>query len=169
MEERIKPCCRGLWGHKDHERGYTAGLTAVTQPPSSTAPLQTGLGWVPYILGCPGQALGGGQAKAGRSLWPTLPGAVGRPRGSELRSAGSPLSEALLVPWPGHAAEPSLASYGFGTGHSWEWVQENRKGVDAGHGQNSGLPSFPQLPASPHSPERAALLAGSFSLDQRRI
>lgn len=137
--------------------------------PSSTAPLQTGLGRVPYLLGCPGQALGGGQAKAGRSLWPTLPGAVGRPRGSELCSAGSPPSEALLVPWPGHTAEPSLASYGFGTGHSWEWVQENRKGVAAGHGQNSGLPSFPQLPASPHSPEGAALLAGSFSLDQRRI
>jgi len=37
-------------------------------PPVTTTPLQTGLGRVPDLLGCPGQALGGGQAKAGRSL-----------------------------------------------------------------------------------------------------
>ena len=100
---------------------------------------------------------------------PLCPGLWVSPGGSELRSAGSPLSEALLVSWPGHRADPSLASYGLRTGHSWEWAQETRKRVAAGHGQNSGLPPFPQLPASPNSPEGAVLLAGSFSPDQRRM
>lgn len=66
------------------------------------------MGGVPDLLGCPGQAFGGGQAKAGRSLWPTLPGAAGQPRGlsytlqeAPVKPCWSPgLATGLSPAWP---------------------------------------------------------------------
>lgn len=114
MEERIKPCCRGLWGHKKHERGYTAGLTAVTQPPSSTAPLQTGLGRVPYLLGCQARPLEGDKPRLGGASGPLCPGLWVGPGGLSYALREAPLAKPCWSPGLATRLSPAWPATGLG-------------------------------------------------------
>lgn len=156
----IKQCCRGFWGCGEHGWGYKLGSTAVKPPPSTTIPIQTGRGHFPYLPGHPGQNAGS---------QPLAHCAQGCPaKGSKLCSAGSPCSTALPVLWSGRWCQASLASCGLGTGHSWEWVQENRKGGScwplSGLGPSFPLHSSPLIlcltpcPQTPNPHQVAALL-----------
>lgn len=129
------------------------GLTAVTVPVNHRShPDRAGLGSLPPRTSGPGPWRRTSQgweeplAHFAQGCWLA--------RGSELCPAGSPCSTALLVPWPGHWDQASLASCGLGTGHSWEWAQENRKGGSCWPWSEFG-PSFTtQPPPNPRHPTR---------------
>lgn len=110
----------GFRGCGEHEEGFKVGLAAVKPLPSTTISIQTGPGHVHYVPGHPGQVCGSEPLDHLAQVCPA--------QGDELYSTGSPCGTALLVLRPGCWYPASSASCGLWTGHSWEGVQENRKG-----------------------------------------
>lgn len=122
---------------------------------SAVAPIQTGPHSALYPLGHPVRTSSERMAKARSKPLAHLPGTARQPRGSELCSAGSPYGTTLPVLQPGPWGQASSASSGLRTGHSWEWIQENRKGGSCWPRAGAGLSCSPSLhPRHPHISHR---------------